>query len=96
MRQLKKITEVFKITGVGLAVARFSLNELEALGIEFGEGFQVEVRVPDEAVRRTQAVVPAQFIDPKPKPDVPSFVLFLPNVTAEQVPVGTEIFVRLN
>lgn len=96
MRHLHTVTETFKITGVGLAVARFSLDELEELGIEFGQGFQVELRVPDGAVWRTEAVVPTQFVDPPPGPDVPSYSLFLPTATREQVPVGTEIYVRLN
>ncbi|QDG52203.1 hypothetical protein FIV42_16075 [Persicimonas caeni] len=96
MRHLHTVTETFQITGVGLAVARYSLDELEAEGIEFGQRFEVKVHTPDGAVWRTQAVVPVQFVDPAPERHVRCYSLFLPTATPEQVPVGSEIFVRLN
>jgi hypothetical protein len=92
MCHLRTVSETFQLTNIGLAVAFFSLEDLEELGLEFGDVFEVELRRPDGTVWRVDAVVPVQFVSPWPGPKAASYSLVLPSVTKEQVPQGSDIF----
>jgi hypothetical protein len=92
MRHLRTVIETFQLTNIGLAVALFSLEELEELSFAFGDVFEVELRLPDGTVWQTDAVVPLQFVNPWPGPKSASYSLVLPDAIKEQVPRGTDVF----